>query len=233
MARLVYKGKINGNDVIYKEKCLHGCFDRLEGQFLQNIMEVVTENGKKFRFRAYDSQAFIKKLLEENENYQQDFINEVVIKVKGKKKLSYNARSINHNTVKGMRINSIFEKANALYNEIRQEIMGELKEQYPPKEKPKPKPKPKKLEQLALSEEEKDKIAEEASELFYTGTKIDACVYKNNPKQFIRLFSKIEDKNKKTELLNAILKCDYENKEVIEWLNKNETDLLREAGFNS
>jgi hypothetical protein len=56
-------------------------------------------------------------------------------------------------------------------------------------------------------------------------------LYRDDTKRFIKFFSKI-DQNRKKGLLNEIFSCDYENKEVIEWLNKNEADLLREVGFN-
>lgn len=228
MARLVYKGNINGNDVIYKERRFHGAFDRFEGDFVQNIMEVIAENGKKFTFRAYSRCIFITSLLEEGKDYQPDFLNRIIIEEKGKKTLEYTVRNAGDQTVEGMRIKTIFEKANVLYNEIRQEIMNELKEKYSKKE-PKPKPK-KEPKRIILSEEEEKKIFEEANSLFDTGTKY-TCFYKDDTKQFIKLFSKI-GKDKKKELLNIIFNCSYENKEVIEWLNKNEQDLLREVGLN-
>ncbi|MBM3199620.1 hypothetical protein FJZ53_01695 [Candidatus Woesearchaeota archaeon] len=213
-------------EVVYKEKCFHGALDRMEGTFQQNIMEVVAKNGKKFRFRNYSTPTFITALLEEGKEYSQEFLNEIVIKEEGKKTLSYNARNIDYKTVKGMRIKIIFDKANALYNGIRCEIMNELKEQHPKKEQ---KPEPKKLEKLVLSKEEEDKILEEATGLFDTGAVV-TCLYKGDAEEFIKTFSKI-DKLKKKELLSIIFNCGYENKEVIEWLNKNEQDLLREVGL--
>lgn len=228
MAKLVYKGKINGNDVVYKERCFHGTFDRFEGDMVQNIMEVVTKNGKKFRLRSYNQCVFITNLLVEGKEYQPDSLNRIIIEGEGKKTLHYSSRNINYNTVEGMRIKTIFDKASALYNEIRCEIMDELKEKYPKKE---PKPEHKKLEKLVLSKEEENEMFEELNGLFDTGA-IDLCLYKGDAKQFIRFFSKIEDKSKKKELLNVILKCDYENKEVIDWFNENEPDLIREVGFN-
>ncbi len=229
MAKLVYKGKINSNDVVYKERCFHGTFDRFEGDMVQNIMEVVTKNGKKFRLRSYNQCVFITNLLAEGKEYQPDSLNRIIIEEEGKKTLHYSSRNINYNTVEGMRIKNIFDRASTLYDEIRHEIMDELKEKYPKKE---PKPEPKKLEKLVISQEEKGLILEEVNELFDTGTKIDTCIYKDDSKKFIKFFSKIEDKSKKKELLNVILKCDYESKEVIEWLNEHEAELLREVGFN-
>lgn len=228
MAKLVYKGKINGNDVVYKERRFHGAFDRMEGGFVQNIMEVVTKNGKKFRLRSYDQCVFITYLLAEGKEYQPDSLSRIIVEEEGKKTLHYSSRNINYNTVEGMRIKTIFDKASALYNEIRHEIMDELKEKHPKKE---PKPEPKKLEKLVLSKEEENKMFEEVNRLFNTGT-INLCLYKGDAKQFIRFFSKIENKGKKKELLNAILNCDYENEEVIKWLNQNESDLIREVGLN-
>lgn len=238
MARYVYKGKVNGNDVVYKEGCFHGPFDNPPGTTGQNIMEVVTETGKEFRFRAWTDYYSIIGILAEKEEYMPDYLNEVVIKDKGKKK-SYNIADADPTTVEGMRTKLVFEKARRLYDEIRQEILKELKEEYAKKQQkeepkePNPKKKNKRLEELLLSKSMEDQIREEVGELFGLNTKIDLCLYRDNAKKCIELFSKIGDKSQKKELLNAIFKCEYENKEVIDWLNRNEQDLLREAGFNS
>lgn len=232
MAKLVYKGKINGNDVVYKEGCFHGPFDRLEGAASQNIMEVVTETGRKFRFRAYSHFNYILDCLAKNRDYlYDDHLNEVIIKEKGKKTLSYNSRNTSVNTARGKRTELVFEKANKMYNEIKNEILKELKEQYSGHSD---KPKNKKLENLIMTEDKEKQIKEEVEDVFNIDLKKESLyLYKGYAKRFIEIFSKIEDKDKKKELLDIIFRCDYENKEVIEWLNKNEQDLLRETGFNS
>lgn len=231
MAKYVYRGKINGHNVIYKEGCLHGPLDYSEGGLRQNIMEVVTESRKKFKFRSWTDYIYILESLAEQRRYQPDSLNEVVIKEKGKK-LSYNARDIDSNTLEGKRIKLVFEKSNQLYNEIRQEIFKKLKEEYSKKEPSLLKDKT--LKNLLMPKNTEEQIVEEVNELFDIDPKIDSvCLYKDNAEKFTELFSKIEDKNKKKELLGIIFSCEYENKEVIDWLNKNEQDLLREAGFNS
>ncbi|MDP2907800.1 MAG: hypothetical protein Q8O03_07705 [Nanoarchaeota archaeon] len=227
MAKLVYKGKINGNDVVYKEGCFHGFVDKMEGDFRQNIMGVETETSRKFRFRSWRIYYSVLESLEENISVQDDYINEVIIKEKGKKTLRYNSRDAEDRTIEGKRINMVLEKANEMYNGIRRQIMNELREQYSRNGNPKNK----KLEKRILSEEE---IRNEVEGIFNTDPKINGLsLYKDDDKKFIIFFSKIGDKNKKIDMLNAVFSCDYENKKVIEWLNKNEQDLLREAGFNS
>ncbi len=217
MAKLVYKGKIKGNDVKYKEGCINYHWD---GGSRQNIMSVVTETGKEFRFRDCSFLSYILDCLEENKSYTpDDDIDEVIIKEKGKKTLKYDSRNAEDRTVEGKRTKMFLEKANELYNEIRQGIFKELKN----------KPKDKKLEKIIITNEQ---IQEEVDDAFNTDTKVYGMrLYKDDTKKFVKFFSKI-DKNRKKGLLNEIFSCDYDNKEVIEWLNKNEADLLREVGFN-
>jgi len=218
MAKLVYKGKINGNDVIYKDSCINY---HLEGGNRMNLMEVVTETGKEFRFWVYSCPYFIQDCLEENKSYvHDDSVSKVVIKEKGKDTLNYNSKKAGDRTVEGKRTKLFIEKANKMYNEIRRGVLKDLIE----------KPKDKKLESLLVTDQQ---IKEEVEDAFNTDPKIYGLrLYRDDTKKFIKFFSKI-DKNKKKGLLNEIFSCDYENKEVIDWLNNNEQDLLREAGFNS
>ena len=217
MAKLVYKGKINGKDVIYREGCINYY---MEGGTKMNLMEVITETGKGFKFQCLYPY-FIQEYLEGDKNYiHDDEVNEVIIKEKGKPMLRYKSKKVSDFTAEGRRAKMFLEKANEMYNEIRKEIFKELRD----------KPKDKKLEKIILTNEQ---IQEEVEDAFDTDTKTYGLrLYRDDTKRFIKFFSKI-DKNKKKGLLNEIFSCDYENKEVIEWLNKNEQDLLREAGFNS
>jgi hypothetical protein len=218
MAKLVYKGKVNGNDVFYKEGCINY---HLEGGYRMNLMEVVTETGKEFRFRACHIPYSILDCLEENRSYiNDDSVDEVVIKEKGKGTLKYNSKNAKDRTVEGKRTKMFIEKANKMYNETRRGVLRDLIE----------KPKDKKLESLLVTDQQ---IKEEVEDAFNTDPKIyGLSLYRDDTKRFIKFFSKI-DKDRKKGLLNEIFSCDYENKEVIDWLNKNEQDLLREAGFNS
>lgn len=52
------------------------------------------------------------------------------------------------------------------------------------------------------------------------------------PQEFITYFSEIEDTENKKQILKSLLECDYDNKEVIDWLNKNESKLIRDVGMN-
>lgn len=218
MAKLVYKGKVNGNDVFYKEGCINY---HLEGSSRQNIMKVITETGKEFRFWVYSCPYFIQDCLEENKSYvNDDFVSKVVIKEKGKDTLKYNSKKAEDRTVEGKRTEMFIEKANKMYNETRRGILRDLREN----------PKDKKLESLLVTDQQ---IKEEVEDAFNTDPKVYGLgLYRDDTKRFIKFFSKI-DKDRKKGLLNEIFSCDYENKEVIDWLNKNEQDLLREAGFNS
>ncbi|MDP2906432.1 MAG: hypothetical protein Q8O03_00680 [Nanoarchaeota archaeon] len=216
MAKLVYKGKIKGNEVIYREGCINCSID---GSTRMNLMEVVTETGKEFRFRCMYPY-FIKESLEADKIYlHDDDIDKVIIKEKGKPTMKYSSKEVGNFTVEGRRAKMFLETANKVYNEIRREIFKEMKD----------KPENKKLEKLVRTD---DQIKEEVENAFNTDPKIYGLrLYRNDTKKFIKFFSKI-DKNKKKGLLNEIFSCDYENKEVIDWLNNNEQDLLREAGFN-
>lgn len=185
-----------------------------------NIMNVVTETGKEFRFWVYNCPYFILDCLEENKAYvHDDSVSKVVIKEKGKDTLKYSSKNAKDYTVEGKRAKLFLKKADNMYNEIRREILKDLKE----------KPKDKKLEDILVTEEQ---IQEEVDDAFSTDSKVYGLrLYRGDAKGFMKFFSKI-DKSRKKELLNEIFSCEYENKEVIEWLNKNELELLREAGFN-
>jgi len=215
MAKLVYKGKIKGNDVVYKEGCINYYN---QGGMKMNLMDVVTETGKEFKFQCLHPY-IIKEYLEGNKNYiPDDKLNEVIIKEKGKPTLRYKSKKVSEFTVEGRRAKMFLEKAAEMYNEIRKEIFKELRAKH----------KDKGLEKVITNEQ----IQEEVYDAFNTDTKAYGLrLYKDDTKRFIKFFSKI-DKNTKKGLLNEIFSSDYENKEVIEWLNQNEQDLLREAGFN-
>lgn len=185
-----------------------------------NMMNVITETGKEFKFLILGLPGSIQECLEENKTYiSDDEVDKVIIKGQGKDTLKYRSKKVNSFTVEGKRAKLFIENANKVYNEIRRGILKELRE----------KPEYKNLECLVVTEEQ---IKEEVADAFNTDPKVYGLkLYKDDTKRFIKFFSKI-DKSRKKELLNEIFSCDYENKEVIEWLNKNELELLREAGFN-
>lgn len=216
MAKLVYKGKINGNDVVYKEGCIN-YYNR--GGTRMNLMEIVTETGKEFNFQCLYPH-FIQDCMEKNNPHlPNDEITEVIIKEEGKPTLKYNSKKVKKEDIEGRRAKIFLEKADKMYNEIRREIFNDLMS----------KPSGKMLERILTDEQ----IKEEAKDAFNIETTRDygMQLYRNDTKRFIKYFSKIE-KGRKKDLLNEIFSCEYENKEVIEWLNKNELELLREAGFN-
>lgn len=57
-------------------------------------------------------------------------------------------------------------------------------------------------------------------------------LYKNYSETFIDYFSKIEDVEEKKVILRSLLECDYENKEVIDWLNNTYPQLIRDAALD-
>ncbi len=217
MAKLFYKGKINGNDVKYKEGCINY---HLDGGTRRNIMQVVTETGRKFKFQVFSVSCYIQDCLEEDKSYiHDDKVEDVVIKEKGKGTLRYNSENTGDRTAEGKRTKLFLKKANEMYNEIRRGILKDLREKH----------KDKKLESLLVTDEQ---IREEVEDAFDISPKTGGLsLYRNNSKKFIEYFSKI-DKERKKDLLNVIFSCDYDNKEVIEWLNKHEQELIREVGFN-
>jgi len=56
-------------------------------------------------------------------------------------------------------------------------------------------------------------------------------LYKKNSSDFIQYFSRIEDIKERNAVLRLLLDCDNENKEVIDWLNKNHDNPIRDAAF--
>ena len=218
MAKLVYKGKVNGYDVFYRDSCINYY---VNGGMRMNLMDVVTATGKKFKFQCLFSNSLQEALESDKQHLDKDEVDEVIIKEKGKPTLKYNSKTLKKekDTVEGRRAKMFLDTASKMYNDIREEIFKELRDN----------PKGKKLENLVVTDEQ---IKEEVSDAFNTDANAYGLnLYRNDAKGFTKFFSKM-DRKKKKEMLNMIFSCDYDNKEVIDWLNKNEMDLLREAGFN-
>ncbi|MBL7101111.1 MAG: hypothetical protein ISS23_04110 [Nanoarchaeota archaeon] len=57
-------------------------------------------------------------------------------------------------------------------------------------------------------------------------------LYEHNPDKFKELFKESESIPHKKCILNAILEHSWTNKEVDNWLNENESELIREVAFN-
>lgn len=58
----------------------------------------------------------------------------------------------------------------------------------------------------------------------------NACVYRKGIKTFVRYFSELGCEEKESAL-RGIFNCGYENKEIISWLDENESDLVRKVGL--
>ena len=56
-------------------------------------------------------------------------------------------------------------------------------------------------------------------------------LYKEEAEEFISYFKDRLSEEKKV-ILKDIMECDFINDKVTEWLNQNESDLIREASFN-
>jgi len=59
------------------------------------------------------------------------------------------------------------------------------------------------------------------------------CFAKLYPQEFIKFFSSIENTEQKRIIIESLMKTDYDNKEVIAWLDENESDLVREVGLKT
>ncbi|MBL7100810.1 MAG: hypothetical protein ISS23_02535 [Nanoarchaeota archaeon] len=57
------------------------------------------------------------------------------------------------------------------------------------------------------------------------------CFYKENVQEFVKYFSNIKDTEEKEAVVRSILNCSYENKDAIQWLNNNESELIRKIGL--
>lgn len=56
-------------------------------------------------------------------------------------------------------------------------------------------------------------------------------LYKKDSVEFLAYFSRNTD-NSKIKILKDLFKSDFVNKEVIAWLEKHESEIMREAAFN-
>jgi len=218
MVKLVYKGKINGMDVVYKDACF---ICGVEEFYRENKMIVVTIDGDKtFHFNTlrHGSYSIVDKLKKQEDEMLDDNLKKVIIKEKGKKKKVYKYKNIDDETTQGLETKLVFKKAINLYNGIKQEIFEELKE----KEEYQP--------NLTV-----DNISTKVDGLFEDkGAREDypLILYKEDSEKFIEFFDKEEIDNQK-EILELILNCDYENKEVIDWLDENKKEMVREIGLES
>jgi len=57
------------------------------------------------------------------------------------------------------------------------------------------------------------------------------CLYKGSAEIFIDYFSNLICVEEKKNILRSIFNCDYNNQEIIDWLDKHEIELVREVGL--
>ena len=77
-----------------------------------------------------------------------------------------------------------------------------------------------------------EKIAKSLQEEKSSIETVSLFLYKEgNPDIFKNYFSSLSDEGQKT-VLNKILELDYENKEIIDWLNEKNYEILQKAGFS-
>lgn len=62
--------------------------------------------------------------------------------------------------------------------------------------------------------------------------KYHLSLYRENPDKFIEYF-KHRDVNEKKNILKSLLEYDFINEKVVDWLNENESKLVRDVGLNS
>lgn len=152
MAKLVYKGKIDGRDVTYREHCFYlpswnfqrwkyykvqsvrsdGTKHPSDAWFRQNMMEII-DGDTKFIFRDWLDFNSINYLWEEeNSNFQKDKLEEVEIVTEDEKKRYGNRGKVYSCKISPLErehINKVFQKADKLYNELREKIRDELRQQ--------------------------------------------------------------------------------------------------------
>ena len=93
--------------------------------------------------------------------------------------------------------------------------------------------KPKKPKWITQEDIQKiGKIAKELWEKELEHLKLEhTCLYKENNQQFIEYFSNIKTVEEKKKILEAILNCPHNNETIAEWLNNNESELVKEVGL--
>ncbi|MBL7100973.1 MAG: hypothetical protein ISS23_03410 [Nanoarchaeota archaeon] len=88
-------------------------------------------------------------------------------------------------------------------------------------------------EEIGLTDTDVECISKIAKSLQGSSVEIvSSFLYKEeNPEAFQKYFSSLSDHEQRT-VLNKILEMDYENKEIVDWLDEKKCELLQEVGFS-
>ena len=127
----VYRGNINGQEVVYEEG-RSSIFNLRGDDFNQSIMTIKNE-GLTYRLIDWQKETPIDWKNDKAPEFKNDELETIVVEQNGQKeKYSHVGKMTEWNptTIDGRRKKEIFEKGNQRYNDLREQIREQLRAQY-------------------------------------------------------------------------------------------------------
>ena len=124
----VYRGNINGQEVVYEENRFSLVSGWYDTDFEKNVMRV-KEDGKEYFFQDLGNETSINWRSQTIPQFEGDSLEKVVVK-EGDLIRKYSIEDINDSTLDGIHAKEVFERANAIYNQLRTQIREKLRSDY-------------------------------------------------------------------------------------------------------
>ena len=132
MGEEIYRGNINGQEIVYEEG-VQAIFDRNEDNFVKNRMVVKTgEMTYILEDRKDETDIDWKK--QQKPNFEKDNLEKVVIQNGDNSQVYWG--KFDTSTIQGQKAKEVFDKADLLYNSLREKIREELRNRYEAEQKP-------------------------------------------------------------------------------------------------
>ena len=119
---IIYKDTIEGKEVNYTENKIEPL------NIVYNVM-IVQDGMKTYKMYDYDYDTSIDWKNENRPSFEKDNLEKIIIIDNGEEK-TYDSAEKNLQTLDGKHVQAIFESNDALYNQLRNSIRAELRENY-------------------------------------------------------------------------------------------------------
>ena len=129
----IYRGKVDGYDVIYEE-------GRVGGRSLRENRITIQKDGSEYVFEDCADKTDIDWKRGEKPSFEKDSLDEITIRM-GNSKRSYSridnwGHAIDNSTIEGEVVKKVFDQSDVLYNDLRTKIREELRSRYLLEQKP-------------------------------------------------------------------------------------------------
>ncbi len=119
---IIFKGTIESKEVIYTENKIEPL------NIVYNVM-IAQDGMKTYKMYDYDYDTSIDWKNENKPSFEEDNLEKIIIIDNGEEK-TYDSTEKNPQTLDGKHIQAVFESSDALYNQLRNSIRTELRENY-------------------------------------------------------------------------------------------------------